>query len=237
MTDDIASLFAYNRWAEARMLDACRQVPPGRYGDEPAPGWSSVRASVALHRRGRHRLSGSAGSSGSPAGATFIVPESGNSSPPPTLASPAAPPRPSDTFDRLIAGLSPDQIAAPFTYRNIKGQGPAPRPAASGPSSATSSTTPPTIEQARSPPSSSSLGVEPPPSPDFSSTGPSSRARHPDSTLPIVTMRRFIGWCRATTLCVGMVPSKHALRRARVAGIPTRNIDGPRRRERERVAS
>src|SRR5579871_5233607 len=46
MKDDFVSLFAYNFWADRRVLDACRRLPPGRYAAEPAPGWSSVRASL-----------------------------------------------------------------------------------------------------------------------------------------------------------------------------------------------
>jgi len=44
--DDFASLFAFNRWANARMLDACRKLTPEQYAAEPVPGWSSVRATV-----------------------------------------------------------------------------------------------------------------------------------------------------------------------------------------------
>ena len=46
MQDDLVSPFAYNRWANRRVLDACRKLSPGQYAAEPAPGWSSVRASV-----------------------------------------------------------------------------------------------------------------------------------------------------------------------------------------------
>jgi uncharacterized damage-inducible protein DinB len=46
MNDDFGSLFAYNRWADRRVLGACRQLSPEQYAAEPAPGWSSVRASV-----------------------------------------------------------------------------------------------------------------------------------------------------------------------------------------------
>jgi uncharacterized damage-inducible protein DinB len=46
MNDDFVSLFAYKRWAARRVLGACRLLAPGRYAAEPAPGWSSVRASV-----------------------------------------------------------------------------------------------------------------------------------------------------------------------------------------------
>ena len=43
MHDDFASLFAFNRWANEKMFDACRKLTPEQYVAEPAPGWSSVR--------------------------------------------------------------------------------------------------------------------------------------------------------------------------------------------------
>lgn len=46
MHDDFTSLFAFNRWANAKMLDACRKLTPEQYIAEPVPGWSSVRATV-----------------------------------------------------------------------------------------------------------------------------------------------------------------------------------------------
>ncbi len=46
MQDDFASLFAFNRWANAKMLDACRQLTQEQYTAEPVPGWPSVRATV-----------------------------------------------------------------------------------------------------------------------------------------------------------------------------------------------
>jgi uncharacterized damage-inducible protein DinB len=46
MNDDIASLYAYNRWADQRVLDACRKLTAEQYACEPVPGWSSVRTSI-----------------------------------------------------------------------------------------------------------------------------------------------------------------------------------------------
>ena len=46
MKDDFASLYAYNRWADCRVLDACRKLTPEQYAAEPVPGWSSVRSSL-----------------------------------------------------------------------------------------------------------------------------------------------------------------------------------------------
>ena len=46
MQDDFASLFAFNRWANSKMLDACRKLSPEQYAAEPVPGWSSVRSTL-----------------------------------------------------------------------------------------------------------------------------------------------------------------------------------------------
>jgi uncharacterized damage-inducible protein DinB len=115
MTDDLAALFAYDRWAEARMLDACRLVPPERYGEELAPGWASLRSSVAHIAAAtdlwvRRFL-------GQPSDG--FVPES-------ELATPDEVARLSatshDALDRLALELTSERLAAPFTYRNLRGQ-------------------------------------------------------------------------------------------------------------------
>jgi uncharacterized damage-inducible protein DinB len=46
MHDDFTSLFAFNRWANAKMFDACRKLTPEQYVAEPVPGWPSVRSTV-----------------------------------------------------------------------------------------------------------------------------------------------------------------------------------------------
>jgi uncharacterized damage-inducible protein DinB len=47
MQDDIVALFAYDRWANLKVLDACRKLTAEQYGAEPVPGWSSVRSTVS----------------------------------------------------------------------------------------------------------------------------------------------------------------------------------------------
>jgi uncharacterized damage-inducible protein DinB len=47
MQDDVVALFAYDRWANARVLDACRKLTAEQYVAEPVPGWSSVRATLS----------------------------------------------------------------------------------------------------------------------------------------------------------------------------------------------
>jgi uncharacterized damage-inducible protein DinB len=38
MQDDVVALFAYDRWASRKVLDACRQLTAQQYGAEPVPG-------------------------------------------------------------------------------------------------------------------------------------------------------------------------------------------------------
>src|SRR6516165_2552963 len=45
--DDIVTLFAYDRWANRRVLDACRKLTAEQYVAEPVPGWSSVRSTLS----------------------------------------------------------------------------------------------------------------------------------------------------------------------------------------------
>src|SRR5262245_17744102 len=46
MQDDVVALFAYDRWANTKVLDACRQLAAERYVAEPVRGWSSVRSTI-----------------------------------------------------------------------------------------------------------------------------------------------------------------------------------------------
>ena len=46
MTDDFASLYAFDRWANDKMLDACRKLSPEQYAAEPVPGWAPIRNTV-----------------------------------------------------------------------------------------------------------------------------------------------------------------------------------------------
>src|SRR5947207_3386133 len=47
MQDDVVALFAYDRWANTKVLDACRKLTAEQYAAEPVPGWSSVRSSIS----------------------------------------------------------------------------------------------------------------------------------------------------------------------------------------------
>ena len=46
MQDDVVTLFAYDRWANTKVLDACRKLTAEQYVAEPVPGWSSVRSTI-----------------------------------------------------------------------------------------------------------------------------------------------------------------------------------------------
>ena len=47
MQDGIVALFAYDRWANRKVLDACRKLTSEQYVAEPVPGWSSVRWTIS----------------------------------------------------------------------------------------------------------------------------------------------------------------------------------------------
>lgn len=46
MQDDFVALFAYDLWANRKVLDACRKLTAEQYSTEPVPGWSSVRSTI-----------------------------------------------------------------------------------------------------------------------------------------------------------------------------------------------
>jgi len=46
MQDDFVALFAYDLWANRKVLDACRKLTAEQYAAEPVPGWSSVRSTI-----------------------------------------------------------------------------------------------------------------------------------------------------------------------------------------------
>lgn len=46
MQDDVVAMFAYDRWANNKVLDACRKLTAEQYVAEPVPGWSSVRSTI-----------------------------------------------------------------------------------------------------------------------------------------------------------------------------------------------
>ena len=47
MTDDFTALYDFNRWANGKMLGACRQLSADQYSAESAPGWTPLRTTVA----------------------------------------------------------------------------------------------------------------------------------------------------------------------------------------------
>ena len=47
MQDDVVALFAYDRWANRKVFDACRKLTAEQYGAEPVPGWASIRSSIS----------------------------------------------------------------------------------------------------------------------------------------------------------------------------------------------
>jgi uncharacterized damage-inducible protein DinB len=110
MQDDFTSLFAFNRWANAKMLDACRKLTPDQYAAEPVPGWPSVRSTVvhiAVVTEGWLR--------GLAADPDDSVPTEADL---PTVDdAERLLQRAYQRFDALLPTLTPERLSTPATYR------------------------------------------------------------------------------------------------------------------------
>lgn len=118
MTDDFASLFLYHRDADERFLDACRGLTPEQYA-EPEPfeaGWPSIR-SVIVHLAGANDI-----------WARRLLGETPSHRPTeadlPTLDDAAG--LLISAHDRfangVVPGLTPERLAASWTYRDLSGK-------------------------------------------------------------------------------------------------------------------
>jgi uncharacterized damage-inducible protein DinB len=115
MKDDLAAMFTYNRWANQRMIASCRSLTAEQYTQEPVAGWASVRSTV-VHI----------------AGATHAWSKRINGESVTALATEAETPTLDDAshllevghdaFDRLLGTLTPDRLAAVWSYQNLQGQ-------------------------------------------------------------------------------------------------------------------
>lgn len=111
MNDDFASLFAYNRWADRRILDACRTLSAEQYAAEPVPGWSSVRSSIvhiAVATEGW--LRGLAGEPAEKFATEADLPAVDDAA---RLLD-----RADAILERLLPTLTPERLAAPQTLRS-----------------------------------------------------------------------------------------------------------------------
>jgi|SRR5579883_2481134 len=115
MRDDLSALYAYNRWADDRVVQAVRQLSADQYTQEPAPGWASIRSTL-VHLAGAtdiwlRRLQGEA------------VAARPTESEYPTLDDVARYlTLGHDGFDRLLATLTPERLAETWSYRNFQGE-------------------------------------------------------------------------------------------------------------------
>ncbi|MDR3634838.1 MAG: DinB family protein [Isosphaeraceae bacterium] len=113
MNDDFASLFAYNRWANDRVVQAARRLSAEQYTQEPVPGWSSVRATL-VHLADAtliwsHRLRGEP-----------IVARATEADYPTLDAADELLARGQEAFEQLLPTFTPERLAAILSYRNFQ---------------------------------------------------------------------------------------------------------------------
>ena len=115
MHDDLKSLLAYNRWANDRVVEACRALGPGQYEKEPVSGWPSIRSTL-VHLADAtwiwaRRVSGET-----------VAARVAESDVPTLDGALALLNRGHDAFDRLLDTLPPERLAAVWSYRNFDNQ-------------------------------------------------------------------------------------------------------------------
>jgi uncharacterized damage-inducible protein DinB len=113
--EDIAFLFAYNRWANARTMQAAARLSPEALTRDLGNSFRSVRDTL-VHIYGAEwiwlaRWTGSSPASG-PVGSDY-----------PDLAALSGPWKDLEREQQaFVAGLTADRLAAPVEYANLKGE-------------------------------------------------------------------------------------------------------------------
>jgi uncharacterized damage-inducible protein DinB len=115
--DDFPTLFAYNRWADDRLFEVLRTLSQENYTREPAPGWTSIRATVS-HMGGAFQM---------------WVFRLGSTKVKPMTALPTEADMPTvadaerwfqtgyDAWDEIVAGLTAEKLASVWSYRKLNG--------------------------------------------------------------------------------------------------------------------
>ncbi|HEV8266884.1 MAG TPA: DinB family protein [Thermoanaerobaculia bacterium] len=115
MKDDLLSLYAYNKWANARVLDSLRSLSADDYTRELGGGWPSLRATLV-------HLAGATDAWAERFGGRDVTvlptPEQV-----PTLENAATLLRGAETkLDAFLSTLAPEKPAGAFTWKNLKGE-------------------------------------------------------------------------------------------------------------------
>ncbi len=115
MSDDLISLYAFNRWADRRIVEKINSLTHEQYIQEPVPGWSSIRATL-VHV----------------AGATVVWARRLGGETVTVRPSEADYPNLADAdrllveghsaFDRLLSTVTPEQLNEIWSYRNFAGK-------------------------------------------------------------------------------------------------------------------
>jgi uncharacterized damage-inducible protein DinB len=115
MRDDFAALFAYNRWADDRVVAACRALPQEAFARELPGGMTSVRATLV------HIASATLAWSRRIGGEDVTSPTTEAELPTVDDAARVLSDV-HDAFDRMVPQLTPQRLAGTFSYRNFKNE-------------------------------------------------------------------------------------------------------------------
>ena len=115
MNDDLTTLFAFNRWANARLVQAIQQLTPDQYAQEPVPGWPSVRFTL-VHLADAtliwcRRIQGE----------TVTAPRSEDAVPRLEDAVQLLE-QGQEAYEQLLPTLTPERLQAALVFRDLQGQ-------------------------------------------------------------------------------------------------------------------
>jgi uncharacterized damage-inducible protein DinB len=115
MHDDFAALFTYNRWADGRVLAACRTLAQEQYTRDLPGGMTSLRATLVHIAGATHAWSRRIRGETVPALATETeVPTVEDAARLVTEAN--------DFFAKLVPTLNTERLAAIWSYRNLRNE-------------------------------------------------------------------------------------------------------------------
>jgi len=113
MKDDLFSLYAYNRWANERVIESLRALSPADYTREMGGGWPSLRSTfvhlATATDAWARRFSGHEVTAARP---ETDLPEVDDAVAVLTEAE--------DRLDAFLASLTPERMNAPFTWKNLR---------------------------------------------------------------------------------------------------------------------
>jgi uncharacterized damage-inducible protein DinB len=115
MKDDLFSLYGYNRWANERVIESLRALPPADYTREMGGGWPSPRATFV-------HLATATDAWAERFGGRVVTTARPETDLPEVDDAVAILFAAEDKLDTFLASLTPERMSKPFTWKNVRNE-------------------------------------------------------------------------------------------------------------------